>query len=208
MKKFRTELRADGGVRLTGYVNVVERDSRTLNDEEHGDFIECIAQGAFADALDAAGDTVRLMYNHRRDIGRRGDNLELVEDAIGLYADATIYDAEVVNAAADERLQGWSFGFHALADKWEVREGDNNTKHRRVLRLLLDEVSILDVTPAYSATSVEQRSGDGKKIEYRASECKVSAAHVPAKDRNDNRLATMQAELYILKPKGENKKWN
>ncbi len=190
-------------MRLTGYVNVVERDSRTLKDEEHGDFIECIAQGAFADALDVAGNTVRLMYNHKRDIGRRGDNLKLVEDNIGLYADATIYDNEVVKAASEKRLQGWSFGFHPLEDEWEVCADDNATKHRRILRLLLDEVSILDVTPAYIATSVEQRSGDGKKMEIRMSECKVSAAYVPAEARNDNMLATMQAELYLLRPKGE-----
>lgn len=201
MTKFNAQVRADGGVRLTGYVNVVERDSRTLRDEEHGDFIECIAQGAFADALNAAGNTVRLMFNHKRDIGQRGDNLKLVEDNIGLYADATIYDDEVIKAAQEERLQGWSFGFYSLEDEWEVRADD--TKHRRILRLRLDEVSILDVTPAYIATSVEQRSGNDKKMEIRMSDCKVSAAYIHTEARNDNMLATMQAELYLLRLKGE-----
>lgn len=172
------EIRSDGSVRLTGYVNAAERDSRPIP-SIGGDFIECVAAGAFGRALERAGNAIELRFNHERTIGRRGRNLALREDAIGLYADAVVDDPEVAKAARDGRLTGWSFRFHTLKDEWSYAADANggNMRRRRLVDMEIDEVSVLDVTPAYIATSVEMRSGCDVLFEERGTEGAEPAGH-------------------------------
>lgn len=207
--KLSTEVRSDGGVRLAGYVNVTERNSRMLNDEKYGNFIECVAQGAFKKALERANGDVLLCFNHERQIGKRGENLALEEDNIGLRADAVVYDEEVVKAARNGELRGWSFGFYENSSEWTTLA--DGTAHRRLTDIDLVEVSILSVTPAYIATSVEERKqGEApeRKLERRDGESSVKFLQIPAKDagKDMNRISN---EMKMLKIKGEiNSLWN
>lgn len=163
-------LREDSVV-LEGYVNAVERSSKTLGDRI-GSFIERICAGAFKKAL-KRGNNVHILLNHDwdRDLGSLEDgNLELEEDNIGLRVRATITDPEVIQKAREGRLVGWSFGF-------EDREVEQGLEHGTFLRLVKDlflhEVSVLDDTkkPAYAGTQVYARSIDGEEhIIYRGAE--------------------------------------
>lgn len=151
-------------VEIEGYVNAVERNSRTLWDR-FGSFVERIAKGAFKRALDKNPD-VRLYVNHERDIGGEADgNLKLEEDAIGLRAEATITDPKVVQDAINGDLVGWSFGYFDTDDGVD-RFIENGMPLRYVKDMDLFEVSILNRTrtPAYEGTLVTVRSDDGKPM--------------------------------------------
>ena len=159
----KAEIRADKKrMTIEGYVNVADRNSRTLMGPR-GPFVERISPGTFGQAIRNA-QSVRLMYNHQRDLGGTDDgNLDVFEDNIGLYARADVTDPEVIEEAVQGHLRGWSFGFLPLADVWE----DGDPPHRCINELELREVSILTLTPAYIATSIEARGEDVVAVEYR-----------------------------------------
>ena len=164
---------AEGGkekVTLSGYVNAVERFSRRLppiqsNGKTDRPFVEKIQAGAFADAI-ARNKNIRIMYNHSENIGSQAEgNLSVKEDAIGLYAEAETDNPAVVRAAKNGDLQGWSFGFRDEVDEW------NAERSKRTLKsFYLDEISILDITPAYIGTSVQIRSEETVSLRYTADE--------------------------------------
>lgn len=87
-------------------------------------------------------------------------------DNIGLRAHAVVTDSEVIAAAEQKELRGWSFGFVKQKDHWKTDE--EGTRRRFVDELELREVSILDKTPAYIATSIETRDDDEILVEFRA----------------------------------------
>lgn len=159
------EIRADKkSMAVRGYVNVVGRDSRVLHDKT-GPYVEQIMPGAFAKAL-AANSNVELRFNHRKVLDN--EDMELREDNIGLRAHAVVTDEEVIAAADRKELRGWSFGFVKQKDHWKVDEED--TRRRFVDELELREVSILDKTPAYIATSIETREDGDILVEFRMDE--------------------------------------
>ncbi len=148
------EIRSAESAVISGYVNAVERESRVLHRVGGMPFREVVRQGTFAKAL-KNGNAVNLMLNHERTICDTNSGLELREDNIGLFAKAVISDKEVISAAKNGKLTGWSFGFKCKKDSW------NDTGEIRTLEEIeLDEVSILTKTPAYTATSIELRDGD------------------------------------------------
>lgn len=154
--KMKVEIR-ENSVILDGYVNVTARDSRVLP-SARGKFIEQMMPTVFQRALDKA-DNVDLLFNHKADrkLGSIGEgNLKLYEDSIGLRAIATITDQEVISKAVNDELRGWSFGFITNSDKWE--QGDISRRYVSDIDLL--EVSILSITPAYIATSIEARGDE------------------------------------------------
>lgn len=162
----KVEIRGDA-VCISGYVNAVERDSKVLHGQE-GPFVERAESGVFKRALDRATN-VALKLNHGRDIGSTGDgNLKLKEDAVGLYAEATVTDAEAVREARAGHLTGWSFGFSDRAPCYEQQEG-TEVRKRTLRDIDLAEVSILTIEPAYIATSIEARS-EGTASELRSTE--------------------------------------
>lgn len=151
---------------ISGYVNAVERDSKVLHGPE-GAFVERAEAGVFRRALENAAD-VKIKLNHGRDIGSTAEgNLKLKEDAVGLHAEADITDPETVREARAGNLTGWSFGFNDLAPCYET--GDNGIRKRTLRSIDLAEVSILTISPAYIATSVEVRS-EGAASEVRSME--------------------------------------
>lgn len=157
----KVEIRADNSVRISGYVNAVERESRPIRSPQ-GEFVEMVAPGTFGRAIREQSH-VDLMVDHERTLGSTADGtLTLREDNIGLYADAVINDPGTVKAAREKRLRGWSFGFGEPVDEMIIRE---NKLPLRVLRgLRLDEVSIITdrKCPVYLATSIETRD-DGMR---------------------------------------------
>ena len=163
MRKIKVELRNDS-VKISGYVNAVERDSRVLNKymspSANSDFVERVKANTFSKALESAND-VELRFNHRKTLGSVKDgSVKLHEDNIGLFAETETNDPEVVNAAQKNELRGWSFGFACKHDDWEqAKEG---VQRRNIDEIELREVSILTVTPAYIGTSIEMR---GEKCE-------------------------------------------
>lgn len=165
----RVEIRSDKkSIGVSGYVNVVGRDSRVLHDKQ-GPYIEQVTPGAFAKAL-TVGNPVELRWNHQKTIGSTDDKnqLELREDNIGLHADANVTDDDVIAAAEKKELRGWSFGFVKKKDHWKT--DDDGTRRRFVDELELREVSILNKTPAYVATSIETREDGDVLVEFRMDE--------------------------------------
>jgi len=161
----RVQIRNDAVV-IDGYVNVVERDSKTLM-SPIGRFVEKIKQGAFAKSLKRRS-VVDVLLNHEasRKLASTADGTaELREDAVGLFCRATITDPEVIQKARDGKLSGWSFGFVSLKD--EVTDAGDE-EHRDVYDLDLREVSILDdrKNPAYPATYINTRDDGEMQVRY------------------------------------------
>ena len=164
------EVRNDSVV-ISGYVNSVERWSKPLRANLRGitqRFVEKIKAGVFRTAL-KRNDNVKVLLNHNHDrelANTKDGTATLEEDNIGLRAEVTITDAEVVEKAKNHKLVGWSFGFYSNSD--EVAQ-EATMATRTVTDMDLVEVSILDDTksPAYYGTSIETRSEDGAMIEIR-----------------------------------------
>lgn len=150
----QVEIRADNTVEISGYVNVVERESRAIRRIGEKPFYETVKTGTFQKAIDR-GKPIKLKLNHGRTLCDTNSGLELREDSVGLHARAVVSDEETVNAARAKRLTGWSFGFTCNSDKWS---GDR--EHRTLEDINLNEVSILTQMPAYIATSIEVRGSD------------------------------------------------
>lgn len=192
------EVRADQTVHIEGYVNVPGRDSRPLRDS-HGVYIEQVTPGTFGRAL-ARGGPVELRYNHQRTLGSTGDGtLDLREDAVGLHARASIRDHELAEKARQGELRGWSFGFVAQADRWEAGE----PRRRYLEDIELREVSILDKTPAYIATSLEVRGEDTVLLEYRSCEAepelRIPPPEPPAEPAPPAGIPVQQAVLEVYR---------
>jgi HK97 family phage prohead protease len=163
---------ANDTLTIAGYVNVPGRESRPLNSRGRGKFIEVIEQRAFQKAIDAA-KKIKLLLDHRKDrelADTETGTLTLYEDSVGLRAEARINDKEVIDAARDGKLKGWSFNMRAIKDSIENRAEDL-LPIRRITEFLMDEVSIIkDKTPCYSSMSIEVRAGEEVEEEMRGIE--------------------------------------
>lgn len=189
----KIEIRSDS-IKLSGYVNAVERRSAVLPQRvcraAPGDFVEVIRSGTFGESLKRNPD-VALRFNHERTVA---DSVELREDNIGLHAEATVSDVEIVQAAREHKLTGWSFGFTNPRDEWSEPD-EKGVYTRSISGLELVEVSILTKRPAYPATSVEVRDGETTEYEYRHSEEENEVSDLTPKPNNMN---VRQAELDLI----------
>lgn len=208
----KIEIRGKTEMRVSGYVNAVERDSRVLpsamSQEAEGDFVEKVSAGAFRRAISRNPD-IRLYFNHEREIGSiSGGELKLSEDNIGLHAEAVVTDPEVIAAAKRGELRGWSFGFSGAHSSWE--NAGNNLRRRTLTDFELSEVSLLTKTPAYFGTSIEcsetrgAAESDLKIHEFRSTE--DTAENVIDQSENTSgygRFFIAQKQLELLEMKGE-----
>ena len=184
----KVTIRADDTVEIEGYVNAVGRDSRRLTDEYGYPFVEQIVPGVFGTALSRANAEQReimMLLDHDANhvIGGTASNLILEEDAIGLHALAEVTDAEVIRAAREKRLRGWSFGFRGLDYK---EEWTSDTNRRQITEMELVEVSVIDekMTPAYAGTSIHARAGKEDDVVYvRAMDDTVSYVEEPKEEK-------------------------
>lgn len=191
----KIEIRSDS-IHLSGYVNAVERRSAVLPQRvcrsAPGDFVEVIRSGTFAESLKRNPD-VALRFNHERTVT---NSVELREDNIGLHAEATITDMEIVSAAREHKLTGWSFGFTSPRDEWSEPD-DKGIYTRSISGLDLIEVSILTKRPAYPATSVEVRDGETQEYEFRQHEEENEVEDSTETEINTNNVR--QAELDLIR---------
>lgn len=197
----KVELRSKGEVRISGYVNAVERDSRVLPREmcpgASGPFVERVAAGAFQRAL-SRGHPIEARFNHSRRIGGTDEgSLKLTEDNIGLHAELITRDPEVAEHAKRGELRGWSFGFVKIADDWQ--DAGEGVQRRTLQDFDLGEVSVLTECPAYVGTSIEMRGETATTRETRGA-------------ADDNTEITQAAdesarlrEIEILKMRGKRK---
>lgn len=178
----KIEIRADGA-HISGYVNVTEKKSRPVI-TPHGKVIEEIEPRAFAGALERAGE-VTLTVDHDAShiyATTKDSSLSLREDEIGLHAEVTIRDRDLIALARDGKIRGWSFGMYNVKDTVEPRADD--LPLRRISALDLDHVSlIVHKSPIYSATSVEVRADGETQLEERAFETQITVS--PDYDNSD-----------------------
>jgi HK97 family phage prohead protease len=200
------EVRGDSVV-VTGYVNAVERLSKPIRENLRGKittFLERIRSGVFRTAL-KRNDDVLVLLNHDENrvlASTKDGNAILEEDNIGLRAEITITDKEVVQKAREGKLSGWSFGFICNDD--EVTSEGNNTI-RTVNDMDILEVSILDDTksPAYYGTSISTREGGARMKETRTDEFTEETTEEVVEETAESidldALAEMVAEKVAIK---------
>lgn len=168
----KVELRADGVMHLSGYVNVTGKMSRPVITGKGQKVIEVIEERAFTRALAKAGNVI-MTKDH--DEGKvlcetRAGTLQLREDAIGLHAEADIRDAQTIADAGKGKLKGWSFGMKNIKDSIEERA--DQLPLRTVKDFELDHITlVVNKTPVYAATSIEIRAND----ETNEKECRAGA---------------------------------
>ncbi len=196
----QVEIRADG-VHIEGYVNVPGRESKPVITSKGQRVIEVIEPMAFQRAIEKSGNIkATLDHNRERVLSQTSDGtLELREDNVGLKAKTVITDPEVVEAAKQRKLKGWSFGMVKIIDKIEERAGE--LPLRKVKDFNLDHVTIvLHKNPAYAATSIEMRADDEpEEIETRADDTEVNITDLLKKPKNTAKLAEYQNRINKLK---------
>ena len=200
----RVEIRNDS-VFISGYVNAVERLSKPIRETLHGSirtFLERIKAGVFRNAL-KKNDNVLVLLNHDNNrvlASTKDGNAVLTEDNIGLRAEITITDKEVVQKARDGKLSGWSFGFIANDDEITTEGKD---EIRTVTDMELLEVSILDDTkaPSYYGTSIEAREGGARMKEIRADAFEQEQTAEPNAEQTEQPTISIEelAELVAAK---------
>ena len=200
----KVEVREDS-VFISGYVNAIERLSKPIRETLHGKiktFVERIKAGVFRTAL-KRNDNVLVLLNHNYErvlASTKDGNAILEEDNIGLRAEITITDKEVVQKARDGKLSGWSFGFIANDDEISTEGKD---EIRTVTDLELLEVSILDDTkaPAYYGTSIEAREGGARMKEIRADAFEQEQTAEPNAEQTEQQTISIEelAELVAAK---------
>ena len=192
----KIEIRSSKEAIISGYVNAVERESRILP-KSGGiikQFVEKVRAGTFHNALKTE-KPIELRFNHGKTLCDTKTGLTLYEDSIGLYAEATVTDTEVVQCAKNGELRGWSFGFVCKKDSWDK---DGELDRRTLEDIELKEVSILTKTPAYIGTSIEVRSDEiTEQRGFEGIECQV------IRDDSLSPLTQLEEkEIEILRMKG------
>ena len=92
-----------------------------------------------------------------------GRDSRVLHDKTGPYVEQIMPGAFKKALAADSKVE---LRFNHKKDHWKTDE--EGTRRRFVDELELREVSILDKTPAYIATSIETRDDDEILVEFRA----------------------------------------
>lgn len=182
----KVELRADGKLHISGYVNVTGKMSRPVITGKGRKVIEVIEERAFQNALSRASN-VQMTKDHNKKCvlaETRADTLKLYEDNIGLRAEAVIDDETTIAEAKAGKLKGWSFGMRNIED--EIEERAEQLPLRKVKGFDLDHVTlVVHKTPVYAATSIELRADDvQEELETRAFDDEVK--YVDSKPKYDN----------------------
>lgn len=156
---------------VAGYAVRYESESVPMRDWVGDEFVEVIAKGAFDDSL-KRGTVIKALWSHdtAQVLGStRNGTLRLRSDDEGIYFELDLPNTTIGNDAWESirrgDVDGMSFGFWVLKEKWSREKRDGKTIYKRtILEGELVEVSPV-AFPAYPATSVHVRSLD----EYRES---------------------------------------
>lgn len=196
----RVELRADG-VTISGYVNVPGRENGKPVMTARGKVNEIIEPGAFQRAIDrnTAGITALLDHDKSHRLAGTADGtLRAYEDNIGLRAELKTSDPEVMEAAKQKKLRGWSFNMRNIVD--EIEERADKLPLRHVKGFDMDEISlILHKVPVYSATSVEVRAEAEEDVEVRGTVEDVELDEIPEEKPKEKPNRSFEERLQKLK---------
>lgn len=183
----KAKISKDGKLHIVGYVNVPGRESRPVN-TPRGKVIEVVEQRAFERAIQKSGKISMLLdHNPEKCLCTTDDNLRLVEDEVGLRAEAIVSDPEAIEGAKKGKIKGWSFKMRKVIDDVEERAG--KLPLRTIKDFVMPEVSlIMNQNPYYSSTSVEYRADDdeGEQTEVRASESNFDVSVETPEETYDN----------------------
>lgn len=195
----RVEIRSDHAI-IRGYINAVERDSREMSTAK-GSFVEQVRSGTWENAI-SKKDDIPMLLNHNKNrklASTKEETLKLIEDNIGLYAEARVYDKEVIKKAENNELTGWSFGFSKIKDSWG--KTDSGIDRRYLEDIDVSEISVLDDsrTPAYYGTSIENRDNEEISIEQRSfsDDVKISVEGKKIKEDEERELKLKLLNLEL-----------
>lgn len=153
-------------MKIGGYINVTNKNSKLMKDKKGKKFIETVVDGAFEKALIKAKMEKRqipLLWRHKED-KVLATNVELKEDQIGLRFEAEV-DEDIYNTCKDNDIR-CSFGFEAIKDK--ITNITDNFYKR-----VLEDINLLEVTltrpsyAAYDSSIAECREEVESKMEIR-----------------------------------------
>lgn len=192
----KVELRADGKLHLSGYVNVTGKMSRPVITGKGRKVIEVIEERAFTRAL-ARAENIVMTKDHNANMvlcETKAGTLHLKEDAIGLYVDADVNDGQTIAEARAGKLRGWSFGMCNIVDSIEERA--DKLPLRTVKDFDLDHITlVVHKTPVYAATSIEMRADDHvDELECRAGA--DNAMELVGIDSGNNKCNSTYQERY------------
>ena len=151
----KSELRADGTGKLTGYAAVFNSRSENL-----GGFVEVIQPGAFTSSMDK---DVRALIDHRGIAIARTKNrtLTISEDDRGLFFEIDLPDTtdgqNIRKSVERGDVDQMSFGFTVREGGQFFTEDEDGLIVRTLTDVNLDEISIVTF-PAYPDTDVAARS--------------------------------------------------
>lgn len=146
-----------------GYVTKFNKQSEVLRDRWGDEFVEVIAQGAFDESLQTK--TQKALWNHNTDyvLGSvRAGTLALFIDNEGLRSEITLpnttWGNDAYEAIRRKDVDGMSFGFRAIEDRWDkILHEDREIYRRTIIKAELYEVSPC-VFPAYPDSEIDCRS--------------------------------------------------
>lgn len=154
---------------LSGYAIVFNQRSELLFDPWIGnEFYETIAPEACTQEFINSQD-IRVLYNHLPERGslarsKRGEgtlNLEVDEHGVHFQFNCpdTPFGNEILDAVRRGDVDRMSFAFYADEKATETTKNEDGTYERVVKKMhSIVEISLLDVAPAYSDTSVDNRN--------------------------------------------------
>lgn len=197
--EIRMEIRKheDGSIELFGYVNITERNSKILKNNEGVRFREQIKKGAWSNAIKRNND-IKLLINHEFDevYASTKDDLRLYEDNIGARFSIRTSDETLISHADKGDFKGLSFRFTCNKDRFE--ESRDLVKLRVIEDMNVSEVSLLTVEPAYDGCMVEMRDVDGKVLEERhyTTEFDIEKEELRNK-KQETKIKLLELELEI-----------
>lgn len=153
------EIRAlEEDLMIYGLVNNY-KESKMMFHIEHGDFQETIPKETWDDAINNNKENIKLHMNHLDGVSI-AETLDIWTDENGVYFKAKLIpQARTLYLKIKEGIdiQGISIGFKCLQDKWRKFP---SYSEREILKMQLDEISILDqLPPAYNNTEVSVSEG-------------------------------------------------
>lgn len=166
--EFRSVPNEDGKMRISGIVNSGNWSKELTENRKR--FFERVEKGTWTRAIERSkelGEDIKLLFNHQKQsllASTKNGSLRLQENEDGaLIMEADLCDTtlnrDVYTMVSEGLLEGFSFGFNTLenGDKWEVNDGK---RYRTLLEIKLNEISCLNIEPAYDETNVYARSID------------------------------------------------
>lgn len=152
-------LDCEGEMKISGYINVTERQSETLYSKARRKwFKETMQKGVFERALQKNANNIPCLLEHNwecRLANTSEGTLHLREDNIGLRFDALINDPDVYEQVRNKQINSCSFGFRIIDQ--EIRNINQRLEETYVKEIELLEVSLVR-NPAYVGSLVESRA--------------------------------------------------